>query len=148
MIFVMDGTTINNLSTDGLKVVLPATAGASKSATLPAGIANGTSFPSNTEATGLGAMAQIAGICNYTIISFTRSASSVTWASQVYAIGDGLTVDTVNNALAWASSASAHGTPMPAFAVAQASTLASQSSTFGGAATVTTFALKTFLRVM
>lgn len=138
-IFKMDGTN------DGLRVVMPSTAGAAKSATLLAGVINGMQ-PDG--AIGIGQETQIAGICNYTLVAFTRAASTNTWPAQTYAIGDGLSVDTVNNAFAWASAGTSHGTPLPAVGVAQASTLASQASNYGGTATVTLFSLKTMLRVM
>lgn len=142
LVFAINGTQ------DGLAVVLPSTAGAALSANCPAGIANGTSFPLNQEPIGLGDMVQIAGICNYTLISFTRAASTNTWAASTLSLGDVLSIDTVNNALAYLTHGTAQTINPSAFALAQSTVVASQASTFGGTLTVTSLTLKTFLRVM
>ena len=141
-IFVMNGTD------DGLAVVLPATAGAAKSAGFCAGPA-----VKNIE---VGKMqnVQVYGFNRHTkVLRATRAASTDSWASNstAYAIGDLLVPDTVGNG--WIKSGTVtNGVKAGVVVAATLASFASLASSLNGANASTATAyyegVKTFIRLM
>lgn len=86
---------VMNATDDGLAVVLPATAAATKTGTLGYGVATGA-----ITAGSLGDV-QVFGFCrNAVVVKRTRSATDAVWASTAaMSVGQALTIDTVDNCL-------------------------------------------------
>lgn len=150
------GATISN---DGLGVVLPVTATATKASTLFAGVARGNCMGRTDNLIGNSrrGLAQIFGICNSTILVLsTRAATTDVWASQAaYALGDSLLVNTVAGLQGFSDNAAGAATAFLPFAVNASFTQASvtttgssaYSATFSANTVMTTYG-KVFLRAM
>lgn len=131
-------------SDNGSKVVLPATAGATVSTPLFAGIAVGTATPGN-------AVEIVAGGFCYKakFVHRTRAASTDSYASvAAMAIGNVLTIDTVNNAVAY-STVGAASLACPAIVLMESiASIASAASTTSNSGTASTSMVKVWVRAL
>lgn len=129
---------------DGLQVVLPGTAGAS--ATLYYyGVAT---IPIIYQQLG---ESMVHGICQALIVRGTRSATTASWASSATASisGNGLTIDTVNNAFGTITLASLNGHSItPILVVDNLATAAGSATNATDTRTAATALVRAFVRQM
>ena len=139
--FVFNGTN------DGVGVVLPNTGAAIKATALFAGVA------SQTIAAGKQGIITISGYSVFVkVLRQTRAASTDVWATTpAYAVGEVLTIDTVNNVMNRSASIAASAF-LPLMVVAQtlasAATLASTNFTTGYSRTAFTTSIRALIRSM
>lgn len=129
---------------NGAKVVLPATAGATQSTPLFAGIAVKTATPGNAVEIVAG------GYCaKATFVIRTRAASTDNFSSvAAMAVGNILTIDTVNNAVAY-STVGAASMVAPAIVLMESmASVASVASVTSLTGTVSTTSVKVWVRAL
>ncbi len=131
---------------DGLKVVLPSTAGNGNSYGLKYGVAM------ETFGSGVFSESILFGQCGYTLITrATRAASSDSWTSSAsIASGVGLGIDTINNAFLLGASiaASIASNHHAAVMLDSVASFAASATATSDTRTVMTAAVRSFVRMM
>lgn len=142
---IVAGNPVLLSATDGCsKVVLPATGGVTQAHSLFAGIAAQNAAPGNSVEIVCGGFVQAAKF-----VTRTRAASTDGWASvAARAVGDLLTIDTVNNAVAYSTVGAASLGVNPIVLLESIASVASVASNATNSATVSTTTKKVWVRAL
>lgn len=129
---------------NGSKVVLPATGGVTQAHSLFAGVAVSSATPGNPVEIVCGGY-----VAGAKFVTRTRAATTDGWASvAARAVGNLLTIDTVNNGLAYSTVGAASLGINPAVLMESIASIASAASTTSDAATVQTTTKKVWIRAL